>query len=139
MARALPAYCRSSRRNPLPYRSGAVDSVRHYRLYADLMEHWRRALPKGAMLEIRYEELVEDLEGGVRCILEYCGLPWDERCLAFHKTDRPVKTASLNQVREQVYRTSVARWRRYRDHLGPLIEALGPYAPEMRYGDAGAG
>jgi hypothetical protein len=84
------------------------------------------------MLDVRYEELVDNLEGGVRRILAYCGLPWDERCLAFHQTDRPVKTASVNQVREKVYRTSIGRWRRFQPHLGPLIEALGPYAATDR-------
>ena len=61
-------------------------------------------------------------------MLDYCGLPWDDRCLSFHETERPVKTASLVQVRRPLYRSSVGRWRRYEKHLGPLMEALGPAA-----------
>jgi hypothetical protein len=98
----------------------------YYRCYAELMDHWREVLPAGSMLEVRYENLVEDLEGQARRILDYCGLPWDDRCLSFHETDRPVKTASLVQVRRPLYRSSVGRWRLYEKHLGPLIEALGP-------------
>jgi tetratricopeptide (TPR) repeat protein len=100
----------------------------YYRCYAALMDHWRLVLPAGSMLEVRYEDLVEDLEGEARRMLDYCGLPWDDRCLYFHKTERPVKTASLVQVRRPLYRSSVGRWRRYERHLGPLMEALGPVA-----------
>ncbi len=98
----------------------------YYRCYAALMDHWRKVLPAGSMLEVRYEDLVEDLEGEVRRILDYCRLPWDDRCLSFHETDRPVKTASLVQVRRPLYRSSVGRWRLYEKHLAPLREALGP-------------
>jgi len=126
----VSAYCLPFTRNAQASSYDLGELGRHYRLYADLMAHWRRVLPADAMLEVRYEELVADLEGGVRRILDYCGLPWDERCLAFHETDRIVKTASLTQVREKVYSTSVGRWRRYEKHLGPLLEALGPYAPK---------
>ena len=125
----VSAYCLPFVRNAQAYSYELGELGRHYRLYADLIEHWRRVLPAGAMLEVRYEELVADLEGGVRRILDYCGLAWDERCLAFYETDRPLKTASLNQVRQRIYRTSIGRWRRFQAHLGPLIEALGPYAP----------
>jgi len=97
---------------------------RHHRMYLDLMEHWRRVLPAGAMLEVNYEDLVDDLEREVRRILDYCGLPWDARCLAFHQTSRTVRTASLDQVRRPVYRSSIERWRRFEKHLGPLLEGL---------------
>jgi tetratricopeptide (TPR) repeat protein len=100
----------------------------YYRCYAALMDHWRLVLPAGSMLEVRYEDLVEDLEGEARRMLDYCELPWDDRCLSFHETGRPVKTASLVQVRRPLYRSSVGRWRRYQKHLGPLMEALGPAA-----------
>jgi hypothetical protein len=76
------------------------------------------------MLEIDYESVVGDLEGQARRIIDYCGLPWDERCLAFHQTRRSVRTASIVQVRQPIYRSSLARWRRYEKHLGPLAEAL---------------
>ena len=103
---------------------------RNYRLYLDMMELWRRVLPEGAMLEIDYEAVVGDLEGQARRIIDYCGLPWDERCLAFHRTQRSVRTASIVQVRQPIYRSSLARWRRYEKHLGPLIEALRPAASD---------
>jgi tetratricopeptide (TPR) repeat protein len=104
----------------------------YYRCYASLMDHWRRILPADAMIEVRYEDLVEDLEGEARRILDYCGLPWDDRCLSFHEVERPVKTASLVQVRRPLYRSSVGRWRRYEKHLGPLMEALGPVGASCR-------
>jgi len=125
----LSAYALAFSRNAQAHSYELGELGRRYRLYADLMARWRRLLPPEAMLDIRYEDLVSDMEGGVRRVLEYCGLPWDERCLAFHNLDRAVRTSSVSQVRQKVYRTSIGRWRRYRAHLGPLIEALGPYAP----------
>ena len=97
---------------------------RHYRRYLDLMDHWRRVLPQGSMLEVQYEDLIENFEGEARRILDYCDLPWDERCLEFYRTERAVRTASASQVRQPIYRTSMQRWRRYEKHLGPLLEAL---------------
>ena len=98
--------------------------ARYYRGYAALMEHWRGVLPQGVMIEVQYEALVADLKGQARAIVNHCGLPWEDACLAFHKTPRPVKTASAVQVREPVYRTSVGRWRHYENFLRPLIQAL---------------
>jgi tetratricopeptide (TPR) repeat protein len=95
-----------------------------YRGYATMMEHWRRVLPAGAMLETRYEDVVADVEGEARRMLAFCGLPWDAACLAFHQTRRPVKTASLIQVRQPIYRASVGRSRPYRALLRPLSDAL---------------
>jgi tetratricopeptide (TPR) repeat protein len=99
---------------------------RYYRAYDALMGHWRQALPKGVMIEVQYEELVDDLEGNARRMLAHCGLDWDERCLAFHKNRRQVNTASASQVRQPVYRTSLVRWRPAEALLRPLYEALGP-------------
>ncbi len=135
----ISAFCLPFRGNAHAHSYELGELGRHYRLYGDLMEHWRQVLPEGAMLEIRYEDLVDDMEGSVRRILDYCGLAWDERCLAFHETERPVKTASATQVRQKIYRSSIGRWQRYRAHLDPLIEALGPYAPADRNGDSTAG
>ncbi len=98
---------------------------RYYRGYTNLMSHWRSVLPSDAMLDVSYEELVDDLEGQARRLIEYCGLPWDDRCLAFHKTDRPVKTASAAQVRQPLFRSSLQRWRRYEAGIGPLLHELG--------------
>ncbi len=110
----------------LTYTSDLGELGRTYRRYLELMAHWRRLLPPGAMLEVQYEEVVGDLEGQARRLIEYCGLAWDPRCLEFHETRRMVRTASVNQVRQPLYNSSLQRWRRYERHLGPLIEALGP-------------
>ena len=98
---------------------------RYYRAYRRLMDHWRAVLPAGSMLDVVYEEVVDDLEGQARRVIEYLGLPWDDRCLDFHQTRRQVGTASNVQVRRPVYRSAVARWRRYAAHLGPLLAELG--------------
>ena len=97
---------------------------RYYRSYAKLMEHWRRALPDGVMLDVQYETLVHDFETQARRIVAFCGLDWDDRCLAFHQTQRPVRTASATQVRKPIYGTSVGRGRSYEAELGPLFEEL---------------
>ena len=76
---------------------------RFHRMYQGLMAGWDRLLPAGAVLQISYEGLVADLEGGARRLVEHCGLPWDEACLSFHTTARPVRTASLAQVRQPIY------------------------------------
>jgi len=97
---------------------------RYYKRYERLMAHWRRVLPQGAFLDMRYEDVVDDLEGQARRILDYCGLPWDERCLQFHETERPVRTASATQVRQPIYRSAMGRWKDYKDFLTPLLTAL---------------
>jgi tetratricopeptide (TPR) repeat protein len=97
---------------------------RYYKAYEALMDHWRSVLPPQRMLEIRYEDLVEDLEGQARRLVAHCGLEWDKRCLAFHATKRPVHTASLVQVRKSIYASSVGRSRLYGSRLKPLTDAL---------------
>ena len=101
------------------------DLGRYWRAYDRLMEHWRAVLAPGRMLEVSYEALVEDLEGWTRRMLDHCGLAFDAACLRFHESDRPVRTASVAQVRRPIYASSVGRWRNYEARLGPLIEALG--------------
>jgi tetratricopeptide (TPR) repeat protein len=96
---------------------------RYYRAYEGLMEHWRAVLPNRT-LEVSYEELVADVGRQARRIVGYCGLEWDDACLAFHTTERTVRTASFAQVRMPIYQHSVERWKRYRAHLGPLLNAL---------------
>jgi tetratricopeptide (TPR) repeat protein len=98
---------------------------RYYRKYVELMDHWRETLPANALLQVRYEDVVADTEAQARRIVEHCGLDWDPRCLAFHKTERPVRTASVAQVRRPIYASAVSRWRRYERHLRPLRAALG--------------
>jgi hypothetical protein len=102
---------------------------RYYRCYSNLMAHWRSVLPTGAMLDVSYENVVDDLEGQARRLLDYCGLPWDDRCISFHGTSRPVKTASAVQVRKPLFRSSLQRWRNYRDGVTPLLRELGDIIP----------
>jgi tetratricopeptide (TPR) repeat protein len=97
---------------------------RFYRSYQGLMAHWRAVLPSKAFIEIDYEAVVDDLEGQARRLIDFLGLTWDEACLRFHETRRPVRTASLTQVRRPLYASSVGRWRKYAPHLGPLLAAL---------------
>jgi tetratricopeptide (TPR) repeat protein len=99
-----------------------------YREYDRLMTHWRAALPV-RMMEVPYEDLVSDPEGWSRAMVEFCALEWDPSCLDFHRSDRIVRTASAQQVREPVHRRSVGRWKAYERHLGPLFEALEGRAP----------
>ena len=101
---------------------------RHYVEYRRVMAHWQRVLP-GRVIDIVQEDLVRDPENQIRRLLAACGLPWDERCLRPHETARPVRTASLNQVRQPIHQGSVQRWRRYEKDLGSR-RALGPYAPQ---------
>jgi len=103
---------------------------RYYRNYHDLMAHWKKVLPKGSFYEIQYEDLVANTEAESKALIDYCGLEWNEACLEFHKTERNIRTASITQVRQPIYKTSVERWRSYEDHLQPLFDALGDLAPE---------
>lgn len=88
------------------------------------MSHWRAVLPL-PIHDCVYEELVADLEGTARGLVAFLGLDWDPGCLRYHEQERQVRTPSLWQVRQPVYRSSVERWRRYERHLGPLKAALG--------------
>jgi tetratricopeptide (TPR) repeat protein len=97
---------------------------RYYGAYERLMTHWRTVLPAGSMLEVRYETLVEDFEHEARRIIAYCGLDWDDRCLTFYQTERPVRTASVTQVRQPLYKSAIGRWKPYEAMLKPLIDAL---------------
>ncbi len=108
------------------YASDLDALARQYRRYERFMRHWSAVLPAGRVLEVRYEELVADLEGQARRMLDYVGVPWDESCLGFHRTARPVRTASLGQVRRPIYSGSIARWKRFERHLGPLLSLLEP-------------
>jgi tetratricopeptide (TPR) repeat protein len=102
----------------------------YYLQYDRLMAHWNEVLP-GKVLEVRYEDVVNDLDTQVRRILQHCGLPFEEQCLHFHETDRAVKTASSEQVRKPIYSSSVNLWRNYEQHLEPLIEILEPVLSEL--------
>jgi len=103
---------------------GIGDIARYYRTYLELMRHWHEALP-GRVLKVQHEDLVDDLENSVRQILEFCGLPFEPACLDFHKTERSVRTASSEQVRQPIFRAGLDQWRHYEPWLEPLREALG--------------
>ena len=97
---------------------------RYYHDYARLMEHWRKVLPHDAFYEVQYETLVVNKEEETRKLIAYCGLTWNDACLSSHKTERIVRTASISQVRQPIYTSSVKRWKKYEAHLIPLLDTL---------------
>jgi hypothetical protein len=101
------------------------DIGRFYRDYVDYMAHFDRVLP-GRVHRVIYERMVSDTEGEVRRLLDYCGLPFQDACLRFYETDRPVHSPSSEQVRQPIFQEGVDQWRNYEPWLGPLKEALGP-------------
>jgi hypothetical protein len=117
------------------------DIGRYYRDYVDLMAHFDDVLP-GRIHRVIYETMVGDTEAEVRRLLEYCGLPFEPQCLRFFENDRPVRTASSEQVRRPIYREGVDHWRHYEPWLEPLKAALGPVldaypaAPKFEIGGA---
>jgi hypothetical protein len=100
------------------------DIARYYRTYLELMRHWDSVLP-GRILRVWYEDVVDDLEGSVRRILEFCGLECESACVEFYKTERIVQTASSEQVRRPIFRDGLFQWRNYEPWLGPLTNSLG--------------
>ena len=104
-----------------PYANDLANLAHYYRQYLRITGVWRRTLPASAYLEVPYEALTEDQEGWTRRMLEFAELPWDPRCLDFHRTERVVITASKWQVRQKLSRASVGRWRNYEEFLGPLL------------------
>jgi len=104
---------------------GLPNIGRYYHDYVDLMDHWDRVLP-GKVLRVQYEDVVADIETQIRRILDHCDLPFEEACLHFHQTERPVRTASSEQVRQPIYSGALEHWRHYEKHLDELKNALGP-------------
>jgi hypothetical protein len=100
------------------------DITRYYRMYAELMAHWDSALP-GKILRVDHESVVEDLEGNVRRMLEFCELEFEPSCVDFHKTQRSVHTASSEQVRQPIFKEGLDQWRHFDPWLGPFKAALG--------------
>ena len=100
------------------------DIARYYRTYLELMAHWDVVLP-GRILRVRHEDVVVDLEGSVRRMLDYCGLPFEPACVEFHKTERSVRTPSSEQVRQPIFRDGLDQWKLYEAWLSPLRLALG--------------
>ena len=105
-----------------------TDIGEYFVQYQRMMDHWHQVLP-GKVLTLQYEELVMDLETHVRHLLDHCELPFEEACLRFWETDRPVRTASSEQVRQPIFTSSIHRWRNYQAHIEELIEVLQPVLP----------
>jgi len=103
----------------------------YYRTYLELMSHWNRVLP-GRILRVQHEDVVSDLEGSVRRILDFCGLEFEPECLKFHETERSVRTASSEQVRQPLYRDGLEQWRHFEPWLDPLKHALGDAVDRYR-------
>ncbi len=105
---------------------GLEEIGHYYRGYVNLMDHWDAVLPNDRVLRVQHEDVLGDLEGQVRRILDYCGLPFESACIDFHKTDRAVRTASSEQVRQPINRTGQDQWKPFEPFLDPLKAALGP-------------
>lgn len=104
------------------------DIGEYFLQYQRMMDHWHRVLP-GKVLTLQYEDLVTDLETNVKRLLDHCELPFEASCLKFWQTDRPVRTASSEQVRQPIFTSSIHHWRNYARHIGELIEILEPALP----------
>jgi tetratricopeptide (TPR) repeat protein len=111
-------------KDDMPHSYDLGELGRYYGKYRELMEHWEKVLPKGFLTTVVYEDVVADTEKEAKRLIEFLGLPWDPKCVDFHKSDRPVKTASVAQVRKPIYKTSVKRWKKYGDGLQPLVDAI---------------
>jgi tetratricopeptide (TPR) repeat protein len=110
-----------------------LDSLAHfYGQYLRVMEHWRALLPATTLLEVPYDQLVNDQELWSRRMVEFIGLPWDPRCLDFHRTERTVITLSKWQVRQKIHTGSSGRWRHYERHVGPLLRLIDANASAAR-------
>lgn len=107
-----------------------LDLAHYYQQYHAIMKHWHEAMP-GQVLDVHYEDTVTDLETQVRRILGHCGLPFEEQCLRYYETDRAVKTASSEQVRQPIYTSALGKWRRYDRHIGLWKEQLGAIVDEL--------
>jgi hypothetical protein len=102
---------------------GLDDIAHYYRRYVELMDHWQAVLP-GKILCVQHEDVVEDIEGAVRRLLDFCGLSFEPQCLEFYKTERSVRTASSEQVRQPIFKDGLDQWRHFEPWLGPLKDAL---------------
>jgi tetratricopeptide (TPR) repeat protein len=111
-------------KDDMPHSYDLGELGRYHRQYSSLMDHWEKVLPPGAMATVNYEDVVADTETAARNLIDFLGLPWNDSCLEFHKSDRPVKTASVAQVRRPIYKSAVERWRKYGSGLEPLVDAL---------------
>lgn len=111
-------------KDDMPHSYDLTELGRYYGKYRELMEYWETVLPEGFLTTVVYEDVVADTEKEAKRLIEFLGLPWNEKCVEFHKSDRPVKTASVAQVRKPIYKTSVQRWKKYGSGLQPLVDAI---------------
>jgi len=111
-------------KDDMPHSYDLSELGRYYGKYRDLMKHWEKVLPEGTLTTVQYEDVVADTEKEAKRLIEFLGLPWNDKCVDFHKSDRPVKTASVAQVRKPIYKTSVKRWEKYGNGLQPLVNAI---------------
>jgi hypothetical protein len=118
----LPAF-RHPRRRRAPYLYDLADCAHQYVETERLAAHWLKVLPL-RILEVQYESIVANQEAESRRLIEFLGLPWEPACLDFHRAARSVYTASVWQVRQPMYASSVGRWRHYERHLGPMLDVL---------------
>jgi hypothetical protein len=117
-----------------PFTYDLTEVGEYYLQYSKLMDHWHEVLP-GFVLPVHYEQVVADLEANVRRILDFCGLPFEDACLRFHETERAVKTASSEQVRQPIYSSSVNLWRNYESQLETLVHILEPVLRDRQEDD----
>lgn len=111
-------------KDDMPHSYDLAELGRYYGKYRELMAHWEAVLPPGVLTTVRYEDVVANTEKEAKALIAFLGLEWNSRCLEFHKSERPVKTASVAQVRKPIYKTAVKRWTKYGDGLQPLVEAI---------------
>ena len=102
---------------------GLDEAGNYYKNYVELMNHWDKVLPN-KILRVNNEDVIEDLEGQVKRMLDFLGLPFEEECISFYETDRSVRTASSEQVRQPINTSGMGRWKPYAKNLKPLLEAL---------------
>lgn len=127
MDTCFSCYSKLFHKNNLQFSYDLKWAGNYYVRYRKMIAHWESVLPEGTLLNVKYIDLVDDTEGQAKRIMEYVGVPWDPACLDFHKNTRPVKTSSAAQVRRPIYKSSVARWERFKDHLGPLLDIVKDY------------
>jgi hypothetical protein len=111
-------------KDDMPHSYDLSELGRYYRKYRELMAYWEKVLPKGTIHTVVYEDVVTNTEKEAKALIEFLGLDWNGKCLEFHKSDRPVKTASVAQVRKPIYKTAVKRWKKYGAGLKPLADAI---------------
>jgi len=118
-------------KDDMPHSYDLGELGRYYGKYLELMDYWETVLPEGFMISVQYEDVVADTETQARRLVDFLGLEWSEKCLDFHNSERPVKTASVAQVRKPIYKSAVQRWKKYGDGLQPLVDAIGVRPGEL--------